>query len=108
MSTLKCLFTYAYPAESLNSAVLLQRFLTGLRPEIGRQLLLQNWPDTFSDAPKGAEEIEYALAFDGSGDGIYATEHKKRPSDSVALSQTLDALTKRLESLEATLQKSKK
>ena len=109
-STLKRLFKDAYPAESLNSAVLLQRFLTGLRPEIGRQLLLRNRPETFSAALKDAEEIEYALAFDGSGEGIHAIEHKKRQSerlDSAALSQTLEALTKRLESLETTLQQNK-
>ena len=109
-ATLKRLFKDAYSAESLDSAVLLQRFLTGLRPEIGRQLLLRNRPDTFTNALKDAEEIEYALAFDGSGEGICAIAHKKRQSehlDSATLTQTLEALTKRLESLETTLQKNK-
>ena len=104
---LKQLFKEAYPAESLDSAVLLQHFLTGLRPEIGRQLLLRNRPDTFANALKDAEEIEYALAFDDSGEGINAIQHKKKQSehqDTPALSQTLEALTKRLESLETTLQ----
>ena len=64
---LKQLFKEAYPAESLDSAVPLQHFLTGLRPEIGRQLLLCNRPDTFANAVKDAEEIENALAFDDSG-----------------------------------------
>ena len=103
---LKQLFKEAYPAESLDSAVLLQHFLTGLRPEIGRQLLLRNRPDTFANALKDAEEIEHALAFD-SGEGINAIQHKKKQSerqDTPALSQTLEALTKRLESLETTLQ----
>lgn len=35
-STFKRLFKNAYPEESMTSAVLLQRFLTGLRLEIGR------------------------------------------------------------------------
>ena len=73
-STLKRLFKEGYPAESLNLAVLLEYFLTGLCPEIGRQLLLRNQPATFSDALKDAEEIEYALAFNGSGEEIYAIE----------------------------------
>ena len=106
-STLKQLFKDAYPAESMASAVLLQRFLTGLRLEIGRQLVLRNKPETFANALKDAEEIEYALEFDDSDKGINAIEHKKRHSerlDTPAISQTLEALTKRLESLETTLQ----
>ena len=108
-STLKQLFKDAYPAESIASVVLLQHFLTGLRPEISCQLLLRNRPETFANALKDAEEIEYALEFDGSGEGINAIEHKKRHSehlDTPALSQILEALTKRLESLETTLQMS--
>ena len=108
-STLKRLFKNAYPEESMTSAVLLQRFLTGLRPEIGRQLLLRNKPNTFADALKAAGEIEYALGFDDSSrEGVHAIAQHKRQSehpDSDTLSQTLEALTKRLESLETTLQK---
>ena len=47
----------------MTSAVLLQHFLTGLRPEIGRQLLLTNKPANFADALKDAIDIEYALQF---------------------------------------------
>ena len=43
-SALKRLFKNAYPDESMDSAVLLQRFLTGLCPEIGHQLLLCGRP----------------------------------------------------------------
>lgn len=107
-STLKRLFKNAYPDESMASAVLLQRFLTGLRPEIGRQLLLRNRPTTFADALKDAVEIEYALELDDLGEGIHAVAQSKRQLehlDNTALTQTLEALTKRLESLETTLQK---
>ncbi len=38
---LKKLFKQAHPKERLTSAVLLQRFVTGLRPTFGLQLLLQ-------------------------------------------------------------------
>lgn len=109
-ATLKRLFRNAYPDESMASAVLLQRFLTGLRPEIARQLLLRNRPANFADALKDAVEIEYALEFEGAGDSIHAIEQRKRQSagmDETTLSKTLEALTKRLESLETTLQKSK-
>ena len=38
-SALKQLFKNAYPTEAMTSTVLFQRFFTGLRPDIGRQLL---------------------------------------------------------------------
>ena len=75
---LKQLFKEAYPAEWFDSAVLLQHFLTGLRPEISRQLLLNNRSETFTNTLKVAEEIKYALAFDDSGEGINAIQHKKK------------------------------
>ena len=40
-ASLKKLFKSAYPCELMTSALLLQRFLTGLRSEIGCQLLLR-------------------------------------------------------------------
>ena len=56
----------------MTSAVLLQHFLTGLRPEFGRQLLIRNRPANFADALKDAIDIEYALQFDSSDDTINA------------------------------------
>ena len=56
----------------MTSTVLLQRFLTRLRPEIARQLLLQNRPTDFAVALKDAIEIEYALEFDNQDDTINA------------------------------------
>lgn len=58
---LKKLFKIAYPGEEMTSAVLLQRFLTGLQPEISRQLLLRKKPATFAEALEAAVEIEYAF-----------------------------------------------
>ena len=49
---LKKLYKTAYPGEAITSAVLLQCFLTGLRPEIGHQLLLQTKPTDFPAAVK--------------------------------------------------------
>lgn len=63
-------------------------------------------PQDLTAALKDATEIEYALEFDGSEDGINAINPGRKRSehlDSAAVSQTLDALTKRLESLETTL-----
>jgi len=111
-AALKKLYRNAYPREAMTSAVLLQRFLTGLRPEIGRQLLLRKKPADFAAALQDARDIEYALEFDGSEDSINAIGHSKRKaseiSDNVSLHQTLETLTKRLESLEATMQKTHK
>jgi len=41
---LKKLFRLAYPEEAKSSSVLLQKFLTGLRPKISRQILLRGDP----------------------------------------------------------------
>ena len=42
---LKGLFKEAYSSDDYTSAILLQRFLTGLDPPIHRQLLLHGKPD---------------------------------------------------------------
>jgi len=47
---LKKLFRLAYPEEAKSSSVLLQRFLTGLRPEISRQILLKGRPSSLEKA----------------------------------------------------------
>ena len=96
----------------MTSAVLLQRFLTGLCPEIDRQLLLKNKPANFTDALKDAIDIKHALQFDSSDDIIHAigcgSRKTTQSSDIAPLHQTLETFTKRLESLEATMQKIQK
>ncbi len=67
-SALKKLFKQAYPSETTASSVLLQRFVTGLRPEISRQILLKGRPTTLEKALEEAAEVEYALDFDKSRD----------------------------------------
>ena len=59
-SELKKLFQQAFPGEDVNSTVLLQRYLTGLRPTISRQILLRKKPDTFQQAITNATEVELA------------------------------------------------
>ena len=56
------MFKQAYPDEDMGSTVLLQKFLTGLRPPIVRQMLLNKKPDNLSAAVKDAVTIEYAYA----------------------------------------------
>ena len=53
----------------------LQRFLTGLHPEIVHQLLLRNRPLNVANALKGAMEIEYALEFDDLGENCCKYGH---------------------------------
>ena len=45
-SKLKKLFIESYPSEETTSAILLQRFMTGLSLPICRQLLLKGQPNT--------------------------------------------------------------
>jgi len=108
-SSLKQLFKSAFPTEAMTSSVLLQRFLTGLRPDISRQLLLHSKPTTFTAAVKDATAVEYALEFGGVEDSIHAikpTQPTPELPNATVLHQKLDALTKRLESLEVTIGKS--
>ena len=82
----------------MTSAVLPQQFLTGLHPEIGRQLLLRNRPANFADALKDTIDIEYALQFDSSDDTINVigrgTRQTAQSSDTAPLHQTLETFTK--------------
>ena len=79
---LKKKFKQAYPAEPLTSAVLLQKFLTGLQPSISRHVLLNKQPETLDDAIKRAIEVEHTLeAFYhhiGSADTPTAPSHTCR------------------------------
>ena len=58
---LKKLFKEAYPSEVVTSSVLLQRFMTGLRPAVSQQLLLRGTPKELSEAIEGATVVECAL-----------------------------------------------
>ena len=108
-SSLKQLFKSAFPAEAMTSSVLLQRILTGLHPDISRQLLLRTRPTTFTAVVKDATDVEYTLEF-----GVEKSWHSchktnltnSELSDAAALQQKLDAITKRLETLEVTTGKS--
>ena len=51
---LRKLFEEAYPSEDAKSAVLLQRYLAGLLPAIGRQVLLKGKPTDMENASKSA------------------------------------------------------
>ena len=81
--------------------------MTGLRPEIGCQLLLGTKPTDFPAAVKAAVDVEYALEFDGSDDCVNAIGHTtQKPTQAPdVLRQSMETLTKRLESLEAAMQK---
>ena len=117
-SAIKKLFRQAYPEERAASKVLLQRFLTGLRAPISQQLLLRGRPDQLEKAIKDATEVEYALNFDRarvqqqvnamSERHLHAGAAEFVPKPDVALQKlqtALDAMTKRMETLEATLTK---
>lgn len=108
---LKRLFKCAYPSESGESAVLLQCFLTGLRPTISRELLLKGKPRSLAEAVKLANEIEYALNF--SSEELVDTRDQRNETKEVCAVQekqdtilerlqlAVDHLTKRIEAFEA-------
>ena len=48
----------------MESTVLLQKFLTGIRPPIARQMLLQKKSANLAEAIKDAAGVEFSLKFD--------------------------------------------
>jgi len=107
---LKKFFTESYPSEPLTSAILLQRFLTGLSPPICRQLLLKGQPPSLDEAIKQATDAEYALSFESNHEEVHhvnAVNQKppQQPSQqSDQLEIMMEKMTKRLEALETKLQ----
>lgn len=114
-SDLKKLFQQAFPEEDTKSAVLLQRFLTGLQPQISSQILLRKKPETFEQAIADAIEVEEALSYNRveqpSSSTVNAVSNlESKPSQdptSLKLLGTLDSISKRLEQLETKLQEAK-
>lgn len=104
---LKRLFKEAYSTDDYTSAILLQRFLTGLLSPIRRQLLLRGKPETLQQAIKDAINVEYALNFDTGFEDTQEVNVVQRkppiqePSATHKLQESLDQIIKRLESLEA-------
>ena len=117
---LKKLFKQAYPDESATSTVLLQRFVTGLRPTISRQILLQGRPEDLEGAVKAASAIEYAFGFSIDGketERVTGNEVKAEPINVLQpkadaridqLQHALENMTKRFESLESQLQEERR
>ncbi|ETW99204.1 MAG: hypothetical protein ETSY2_41360 [Candidatus Entotheonella gemina] len=115
---LKKLFKEAYPSEVVTSSVLLQRFMTGLRPAVSQQLLLRGTPKELSEAIEGATAVEYALSFDKgqTSNALQPTVHALHQPCSApekgtsepkhqldVLQNSLDEMTKRMEALETAL-----
>ena len=113
VTDLKKLFKRAFPDEDIvTSGVLLQRFMTGLAPQISQQVLLQGKPATLEKAIESAKAIEYAFNFEQKSiepaaaqtDRINTVGKPEDPKLVAQLQQTLEQMTKRLESLETKLQ----
>ena len=110
-SELKKLFVESYPSEETTSAILLQRFMTGLSPPICQQLLLKGQPNTLDEAIKSANDAEFALTFDSMQEKVDNVNvvRQKQPSqqDTKGLETLIGQMTKRLEALETKLEASK-
>ena len=107
---LKELFRDAYPSEKVDSAVLVQRFLTGLLPEVARQVLLKGRPKTMEEAVKMATDAQYALQFGGVPSDqqweVCPVLDRKKPTETnnealTQLQQAVEQLTKRFDALES-------
>ena len=105
---LKGLFQKAHKEESLASPVLLQKFLSGLQPQIRRQVLLKGQPTDFTTAVKTATEVEFAFRFE---DGrvtcpVEVCSFQDQPNRAMKqLEQTVTELTKQVQTLQEELAK---
>ena len=109
---LKKLFKQAYEKEDPASDVLLQRFLTGLRPSISRQLLINGKPKTIEEAIKTATQIEYGLNFDSNESAhcksfeekfLYEAGCHTVQQGPTKLEKAVEELTQRISELETSL-----
>lgn len=103
LAELKRSFKRAHPRESLDSTVLLQKFLTGLRSPICQQLLLKGRPDTLQAAAKSAQEIEYALDFDSQNQPAPIHVVQQKDESIRHLQEAVRDLSNKLTSLEMQL-----
>ena len=105
---LKKLFSQAYPGESYESPVLLQRFMTGLQGSVSRQLLLKGRPEDLEKAIKEAAEVEYALQFSTTDVAeVHAIQQPPEDKRLEQLTQTMEKMALQLEKLEAKLREDK-
>ena len=100
-------FKEAYPDENVGSAVLLQTFLSGLRPSIARQVVLKGRPTTMDKAIEEAVTVEEALRFGGTNSAEEVPVHAVHSKDSGAeieqLKMMLERMSQRFETFEQQL-----
>ena len=97
---LRKLFAQAYPGVDANtSVILLGCFITGLRPEITRQILLAGTPDKLDNAVQHAIRIERTLTIEEQH--VHILQFAAEGKDS--LRETLEKVITRLEALELRL-----
>eukprot|EP00731_Ephydatia_muelleri_P028340 Em0019g1213a len=106
---LRKLFAEAYPDDDADrSSVLLGRFVTGLLPDITKQILLRGVPTKMEDAVRSAIEIERALGFQTAPETqpVQAlrveetTGFRRQRNADLELQEKLDQVLQRMEALE--------
>ena len=100
-------FIEAYPDEDVGSAVLVQTFLSGLRPSIARQVVLKGRPTTMDKAIEEAVTVEEALRFGGINCAAEVPVHAVHSKDSGAeieqLKMMLERMSQRFDTFEQQL-----
>ena len=93
---LKRLFKDAYWSDYYTSAILLQRFLTGLLSPIHHQLLLHGKPETLHQAIKDAVNVEYDTGLEDTQEFNVVQSKPPAQDSSVAhkLQESLDQIVK--------------
>ncbi|KAL5502300.1 hypothetical protein EMCRGX_G009048 [Ephydatia muelleri] len=99
-------FKEAYPEEDVGSAVLLQTFLSGLRPSIARQVMLKGRPTALDKAIEEAVTVEEALRFGGADTmevPVHAVHPKETTTEVEQLRHMLERMSQKFESFEQQL-----
>ena len=101
-------FKEAYPEEDVGSAVLLQTFLSGLRPSIARQVMLKGRPTALDKAIEEAVTVEEALRFGGADTmevPVHAVHPKETTTEVEQLRHMLERMSQKFESFEQQLKR---
>eukprot|EP00731_Ephydatia_muelleri_P035641 Em0144g11a len=99
-------FKEAYPEEDVGSEVLLQTFLSGLRPSIAHQVMLKGRPTVLDKAIEEAVTVEEALRFGGADTmevPVHAVHPKETTTEVEQLRHMLERMSQKFESFEQQL-----
>lgn len=112
LADLKKLYKEAFPAGDQGASILLRKFMSDLRPEIAKQVLLKTEPTTLEAAAKAARNVEQVLGLTKEDAMLVSslTEVKgdKETSEMKQLVEAVATITAKMDNLQRQLDESRK